>query len=129
MEHVSLPQNVQTIVEQPLEIVPLDLVFVVYSQSVELQVWLSVRTTLIFRIPVSHLFTQIPLHFPILWTNVLIVSSIQHKSSFIYRSSSEISSQKLNFISDNDNDSIFQWLIPPFLHMFMSEVASSKFKI
>ena len=38
MEHVSLPLNVQTIVEQPLEIVPLDLVFVVYSQSVELQV-------------------------------------------------------------------------------------------
>ena len=38
MEHVSLPLNVQTTVEQPLEIVLLDLVFVVYSQSVEIQV-------------------------------------------------------------------------------------------
>ena len=38
MEHVSLPLNVQTTVEQPQEIVLLDLVFVVYSQSVGLQV-------------------------------------------------------------------------------------------
>ena len=38
MELVSLPLNVQTTVEQPLEIVLLDLVFVVYSQSVGLPV-------------------------------------------------------------------------------------------